>query len=193
MNYLSSLGFPLARLGACCLVVMLSGIAHAAEPVFDVQRFIESAAIKSIAEIETARVALQKSPSAEVRAYAEAMIAEQREHLNSLRELAEKAHIAMAGEDQLRQKAWSVVLERRGMSFDAAYADMRATERKKTVDLYRAAIQAKDPVVSPYAQVELPGFMRQLHQAQQLVRAFGSQTDADVQLQEESRLAMKMN
>jgi len=181
----------LSLLGVFCLV-LIACIASAAEPTFDTQKFIESAAVKSIAEIETARVALQKSPSAEVKAYADAMIVEQQGNLNRLRELAEKAHIAMAGDDQLRHKAWFIVLERRGMSFDASYADTRAAERKKTVDLYRAAILAKDPVVSPYAQAELPGFMHQLHRAQQLVKAFGSQTDADAQLQEESQLTMRM-
>lgn len=184
MKYLSLLGAFGLVLVSCC--------ARATEPAFDIQKFIESAAVKSIAEIETARVALHKSSSADVRAYADVVLVEQQAKLRSLRELAETAHIPMAGDDQLRHKAWFVVLERRGLSFDASYANMRATEGKKTIDLYRATIMAKDPVASPYAQAELPGYMRQWHLAQQLVKAIGSQTDTDVQLQEESQLAMKM-
>ena len=181
----------LSLVGALSLTV-LSCFASAQEPAFDTAKFVETAAVKTLAEMETAKVALQKSPSAEVKAYADAMIAEQRASLDSLRLLAEKANIPMAGEEQLRRKAWFIVLERRGMSFDASYVSMRATERKKTVDLYRAAILAKDPVVAPYAQAELPVLMRELHQAQKLVSAFGSQTDEQAELQEESRLTMKI-
>lgn len=141
-----------------------------ATPVFDSQKFVDIAAEKSISEIEMAKLAIGKSDNIHIRNYAENIIKEQSLALDSLRAFAVKEHLAIASDAELRKNAWIIVLQREGMSFDMAYADMRAEERKKVVNLYRSAIISPNIAFRDHATDMLPLLMQELYQAQQLTQ-----------------------
>ncbi|HWV14029.1 MAG TPA: DUF4142 domain-containing protein [Cellvibrio sp.] len=165
MKYLNRLGA-----GVVFLAASLVCGKSLATPVFDSQRFVEIAAEKSISEMEMAKLAMSKSDNVHIRSYAENIIKEQSLALDSLRAFAVKENLAMASDAELRKNAWTIVLEREGMSFDMAYADMRAEERKKVVNLYRSAIRSPNIAFRNHATDMLPLLMQELYQAQQLTQ-----------------------
>ncbi|RYY76918.1 MAG: DUF4142 domain-containing protein [Gammaproteobacteria bacterium] len=148
--------------------LLFPGLAMATS-VFTNQNFIDVASIKSISEVETAKIALQKSDSVSVKAYAQQVIKEQTAFLLSLRKLSEAEHLQMLSDTDLQTKARSYVFQRKGKSFDAAYADMRLTERKKSVSLFREAAEMATGDVKQYAIQQLPTLMHHLYMAQTLV------------------------
>lgn len=143
---------------------------------FDSQKFIDVASVRSISEIETAKIAVHKSASPAVKVYAQAMIVENTLMLNSLRSLAHENHLHMLSDAELQTKAHKYVFERKGQNFDTAYAGMRAVDRRKMVNLFREAINSDDVAFKHYAEATLPTLMHQLYMAQAMVVTVGSTT-----------------
>ena len=139
-----------------------------AGPVFTGQYFIDAAAIRSISEIETAKIALDKSDSVVVKAYAQQVLEEQTGILDHLRNLAKVQKLRMMSDADLRVKAHTFVFLRKGKTFDQAYVDMRLAERRKSVSLFREAADMADGDIKRYAIDELPVLMHQLYMAQTL-------------------------
>lgn len=135
---------------------------------FDGQKFIEIASVRTISELETAKIALYKSSSPQVQAYAEHMMVESSDVLEKLRVLAHESHFYMFTDAELQTKARKYIFERKGKTFDVAYANMRAAERRKMVSLYREAINSDQVLFKQYAQAALPSLMHSLYAAQQL-------------------------
>jgi putative membrane protein len=160
-------------------ICLLAAILFCAKPSaetfeLDSQKFIDIASINSVSEIETAKVALQKSASPAVQNYAQAMITENTNYLNELRSLASQHHLSMPSDVELQTKARKYVFERKGQDFDRAYAGMRAAERRKMVNLYRQAINSNDASFKIYAETALPSLMQQLYEAQKLLQTVDS-------------------
>jgi len=151
------------------IVVLFCGRSLAATVYFDSQKFIEIASVRSISELETAKIALQKSNSPLVRAYAQSMITESAATLVSLRKLANDSHLYIYSDAELQTKARKYIFERKGKTFDTAYADMRAAECRKMVTLFREAVGSDEVLFKHYAETELPSLMHHLYMAQQLV------------------------
>lgn len=159
-----------------CVFLVLSLIMcvkAAADSRLSSQQFIDMALTKSISEIETAKIALEKSSSAEVTAYAHVVLEEQARLVNSLRKLAQQEHLRVPDEPELQAKARVFIFQRNGKNFEAAYAEMRSAERRKAVGLYRAAAMLSDNNIKQYATQELPVLMRHLYMAQALVGHLG--------------------
>ena len=142
---------------------------------FDSKKFVELASLKFIAEIETAKTALQKSSSPAVRAYAHSMIEENGGRLSELRSLAIQNHIALLNDVELLSKAHKYIFIRKGQSFESAYASMRDLERRKIVNLYRSAIKSDNEAMKHYAESALPKLMRHLYMSQELVKNVASE------------------
>jgi len=140
-----------------------------AKSAFTNQDFIDVASMRSVSEVETAKIALQKSSSESVKAYAQQVIEEQTALLSNLRKLTKAEHLQMLSDIDLQTKARSYVFQRKGKNFDAAYADMRLTERKKSVSLFREAAEMAEGGIKQYAIQQLPILMRHLYMAQALV------------------------
>jgi len=104
-----------------------------------------------------------------VKAYAQQVIEEQTALLSNLRKLTKAEHLQMLSDIDLQTKARSYVFQRKGKNFDAAYADMRLTERKKSVSLFREAAEMAEGAIKQYAIQQLPILMRHLYMAQALV------------------------
>lgn len=160
-----------------CVFLLLSfcvSIEALASSALSSQQFIDMALVRSISEIETAKIALEKSSSAEVKAYAQVVIEEQANLLDSLRKLAREQHLNILNDSELQVAARVFIFQRKGKTFDAAYAEMRVTERKKAVGLFRAAAMLDDKSIKQYAARELPILMRHLYMANTLIGQVGS-------------------
>jgi putative membrane protein len=143
--------------------------ASIAGSVLTSQEFVDSAAIRSISEVETAKIALSESSAPDIRAYAQAMITEQQAMIDSLRAFANDQHLQMYSDAELQTKARTYIFQRNGESFDRSYVGMRALERKKAVSLFRTAAESADTTLRQYATTQLPALMRALYQTQTLV------------------------
>jgi putative membrane protein len=155
-------------------IILSSSKSLAQTTEFDTEKFVELASLKFFAEIETAKAALQQSASPAVRAYAKIMIDENSNNLSELRTFAIQHHIALPNDVELYSKAHKYIFARKGQSFDVAYTNMRAVERRKMVNLYRSAIKSDDAAIKLYAETRLPTLMRHLYMSQELVQNIGS-------------------
>ncbi|RYY06425.1 MAG: hypothetical protein EOP43_06400 [Sphingobacteriaceae bacterium] len=75
---------------------------------------------------------------------------------------------------ELQAKARKYIFERKGKAFDISYADMRAKERRKMVNLFREAVNSDQLLFKRYAEAALPALMRELFLSQELANRMGS-------------------
>ena len=150
------------------------------------QSFIDTASIKSISEIETAKIALEKSNSNSVKFYAQAVLEEHTFLLTHLRRFAKAQHLDMMSDSELQAQARRFIFQRKGQTFDEAYADMRFMERKKSVSLFREVAEMATGDIKQYAANELPTLMHHLYMAQTLVGALAK--DAPLMADDSSQL-----
>jgi len=176
MHYLKVLPRSMYMLAA--LLICAKPVAETIE--YDSQKFIDVASISSICELETAKIALQKSASPVVQEYAQAVIAENAAYLNTLRTFADQRHLSMLTDTELQAKARKYVFERKGQSFDRAYAGMRAAERRQVVNLYRQTINSPDADFKLYAEAALPRLMQQLFKAQELLQIINAKPSSSL-------------
>ncbi|RYY02330.1 MAG: DUF4142 domain-containing protein [Gammaproteobacteria bacterium] len=132
------------------------------------QDFVDITAVRAVSEIETAKIALAKSSNPFVKDYAKIIVEEQRAVLKDLRIFAEDQHLNLYSDVELHQRARTYIFRRNGRAFDSAYAEARATERRKVVNLFRTAIKSDDQIVRGYAIRMLPRCMHHLYMAQTL-------------------------
>lgn len=161
--------FRVVSIGTLVLMMLMMSVRSLANQAdFDRQKFIDIASLKCASEIETARVALEKTSSPDVKAYAQRMIVDYTTTLSGLYKLAQVSNLKIFSNVELHNKAHAYVFERTGSTFDTAYASMRVIERRKTVNLFREAAASDDPFVKDYAETTLPLLMHHLYMAQQL-------------------------
>ncbi len=139
------------------------------------EEFIDEASSKGLAEIETAKIALKKSDSQDVRKFAQMMIDDHTKANRRLKELAQQKGLEVADEADLMNKAKAMVLKlREGESFDAAYANNQIVAHEQTILLFRTYIQeGEDQEVKAFAQETLPTLEMHLRDAQALAAAHG--------------------
>src|SRR3989338_5462596 len=103
--------------------------------------FVDEASAKGIAEIETGKMALEKSTSPEIKRFAELM-----------------------------NKAKAMILElRSGESFDEAYTNNQVEAHEATIELFREQSEdAEDPDIKAFATSTLPKLEQHLEMAKRL-------------------------
>ncbi|WP_039916396.1 DUF4142 domain-containing protein [Cellvibrio mixtus] len=159
-------------LGTLLVLIVFVPFANAhTEKDLDAQSFIDIAIRTTILEIKTAKLALVKSNSTEVKAYAARMLNEQQMVLDSLKNLARVTQItpvngAVLDDKQLLAGGVAPWLE--GEKFNQAYSKRRLEERKKLVALLQQGLRSSDVNVRNYAKGALPVSLQQLYLAQQL-------------------------
>ncbi len=165
MRYVTAL---LANL--CILMVLAPGVNAHTQQDLDAKTFIDIATRTTILEIKTAKLALLKSDSNAIKAYAEHMLSEQQAVLNGLQGLAQATQVAAANvaPDEMQLNAGGVAPWLEGEKFNQAYSKRRLQERKKLVALMRKGLESSDAQVRSYAQAALPITLQQLYLAQQL-------------------------
>ena len=85
--------------------------------------FVDDAAEGGIAEVETSKLALEKSSSADVKAFANIMVTDHTKANEELAALAKKHDIEMPDTTTVVKQAKEKILDLRDESFDTAYAN----------------------------------------------------------------------
>lgn len=150
-----------------------------ANDTIDTDDFVEEASAKSLAEIETAKIALTNSSSAQVKEFAQKMITDHTAANKELTTLARNKNLEVADDIELMNKAKALILrQREGESFDAAYANNQVSAHEQAILLYKKASRSKDPEIKAYAEKHLPKLEHHLGMARDLVATTKAADDA---------------
>ncbi len=136
----------------------------------DTDDFIDEAYAKGLAEIESGKVAVQKSTFPAVQAYAKKMIEDHTAANKDLRSLAVEKNLKLDDDTAMMAKAKNYILKQReGESFDAAYVNNQIESHKAAIELYKDASSSKDEDVRQLAATSLPKLEQHLADAKTLV------------------------
>ncbi|CAI8795619.1 putative membrane protein [Pseudomonas sp. IT-P100] len=170
-------GFNLRHLTLAVALSTSMGAAFAATS----NDFVDKAAAGGIAEIETSRLALEKSASADVKEFANMMITDHSKANDELATIAKKHDIEVPDTTTLVKQAKEKILDMRDESFDAAYANNQVKAHEDTIELFKkeANTVTDDKVkgateLKAFAQKMLPGLEKHLDGAKKLQAAHPS-------------------
>jgi putative membrane protein len=170
-------GFNLRHLTLAVALSTSMGAAFAATS----NDFVDKAAAGGIAEIETSRLALEKSASADVKEFANMMITDHSKANDELATIAKKHDIEVPDTTTLVKQAKEKILDMRDESFDAAYANNQVKAHEDTIELFKkeADTVTDDKVkgateLKAFAQKMLPGLEKHLDGAKKLQAAHPS-------------------
>ncbi len=169
---MTRLSKSVAAFMALILATMFAQLAHA-----QADNFVDEASAKAIAEIETARLALEQSQNPEVRSFAQKMIDDHTRNRDELAQLAQQNNLEVSDDARLmdRAKAW-ILQWREGENFDEAYANNQVNAHQQTIDIYQDYIEeGQDENLRQYAEKSLPMLEEHLKQAEQLAQRFGGE------------------
>ena len=143
--------------------------------------FVDNAAAGGIAEIETSRLALEKSSSADIKQFANMMITDHSKANDELAALAKKNDIEVPDTTTLVKQAKEKLLEMRDESFDPAYANNQVKAHEETIALFEkeANTVTDDKTkgateLKAFAQKMLPSLKQHLEMAKKLQAAHPS-------------------
>ncbi|RON33778.1 DUF4142 domain-containing protein [Pseudomonas brassicacearum] len=150
-------GFTLRHLTLAVALSSSMGAAFAATS----NDFVDSAAAGGIAEVETSRLALEKSSSADIKAFANMMITDHSKANDELAALAKKHDIKVPDSTTLVKQAKEKILDLRDESFDAAYANNQVKAHEDTLSLFK---KEADTVTDDRTKgaTELKGFAQKM-------------------------------
>ena len=170
-------GFTWRQLGLAVALSTSMGSAWAATS----NDFVDNAAAGGIAEIETSKLALEKSASADVKTFAEKMISDHTKANEELKALAKKHDIEVPDDTTLVKKAKEKILDLRDESFDAAYANNQVKAHEETIALFKKEAEtvtddkkAGNTELKAFAQKMLPDLEHHLEGAKKLQAAHTS-------------------
>ena len=169
--------FTLRQLGLAVALSTSTGMAWAATS----NDFVDNAAAGGIAEIETSKLALEKSQSADIKAFANKMITDHTKANEELKALAQKHDIEVPDDTTLMKKAKAKILDVRDESFDAAYANNQVKAHEETIVLFKKEAEtvtddkkAGNTELKAFAQKMLPDLQHHLEEAKKLQAAHPS-------------------
>jgi len=152
-----------------------SSMTFAADKI-DADDFVDEASAKGLGEIDNAKLALEKSNSADVKAFARKIIADHSAANLSLAGIASQKNLEVSDETELMAKAKSFVLKQRdGESFDEAYANNQVEAHKDAIELFQRATVSDDADIAAFAKKTLPKLQQHLQEAKQLAAAHDDQ------------------
>lgn len=164
-------GFNLRHLALAVALSTSIGTAFAATS----NDFVDKAAAGGIAEIETSRLALEKSQSADIKEFASMMITDHGKANDELATIAKKNDIEVPDDTTLVKQAKEKILDMRDESFDAAYANNQVKAHEEAIELFekQANTVTDDRTKSAtelkgFAQKMLPGLEKHLDMAKKL-------------------------
>lgn len=156
--------------GALALALGAFAYQAFADDKVDIEDFIDEASAKGVAEIETAKLALQKSSSQDVRNFAQRMIDEHTAANRELAQIARQKNLEVADEAELMAKAKKWILQLRdGESFDVAYANNQVVAHENNIELFKDAREVKNQELKAFINKTLPKLQNHLQMARQLV------------------------
>lgn len=143
----------------------------------DGENFVDEASAKGIAEIETAKLALDKSNSEDVRSFAQKMIDDHTQANQKLAALANQHDdLEISDDATLMDKAKAMILKfRDGENFDQAYANNQVVAHKQTIELFRSYSQdGENAALKQFAEETLPKLEQHLKHAEELASKHGA-------------------
>lgn len=158
-----------------CIIGATSGLAFAGDKI-DADDFVDEVSAKGIAEVESAKLALEKSTATDVQAFAQKMITDHTSANMELAGIASRKNLEVSDEAELTTKAKKFVLEQRdGESFDEAYAKNQVKAHEDTIKLFQRAAVSDDAEIATFAKQTLPKLQHHLKLAKELVAAHDKQ------------------
>lgn len=160
-----------ALLATCALVIAFPLMAQ--NPPASDQDFLAKAAQANLAEIETGRLAQQKSGSGEIRAFGEKMVQDHGKTLEQLRALAKARGVELPSAPDEAHQATAFKLSRAsGREFDIMYVKAAGVaDHKLAQQLFEAGTRSQDAEISALAKKALPDIRHHLEMAQKLSAA----------------------
>ena len=159
-------------------LALLFGIAANLAVATEGENFVDEASAKGIAEIETAKMALAKGTSEDVKTFAQKMIDDHTRANQKLAELAgQHEDLELSDEATLMDKAKAMILKLRdGDNFDEAYANNQVAAHEQTIEMYREYVEdGENGELKKFAEQTLPKLEEHLQQAKQLQSVHGAQ------------------
>lgn len=135
------------------------------------KEWIEDMAHAHIAEIETGKLALEKTQNPQVRQFAQQMIDDHTKGLQELRTVAQKKNVQVPDDTDFAHKAVATALRLlTGDFFDSQYIrQVGVNDHRRTLELVqRVSKEAKDPELRAHATKSAPMIEHHLKMAQQL-------------------------
>lgn len=138
-------------------------------------RFIDAAMLQSLAEIEAARLALERSANDNIQEFAHRMIEDHTAINHELEQLASSRGYHIASAESLAPKARDTLLNLRSVqSFDQAYAEHQITGHRKAIELYRRGTRLDDFDIGNFARTTQREMEHHLAIAEQLADALSA-------------------
>ncbi|QBE63254.1 DUF4142 domain-containing protein [Pseudoduganella lutea] len=161
----SYLGVPLLA------VLMGIGSAHAQSLAKADEKALKDMAIANMAEVATAKIALQKSQNAEVKAFAQQMVDDHTKGLDEVKAVAQAKNVKLPDEPDAKHKAMAKKLQAMsGEKFDKAYLDMAGVKSHKEAHalVVKTQSNAKDADVKGLAAKLQPTIDQHMGHVEQL-------------------------
>lgn len=149
------------------------------------REFIEDMAHAHLAEIETGKMALEKTQNPQVKQFAQRMVEDHTKGLQELRTLAQRKNVRVPEETDFAHKAIGAALRLlTGDFFDSQYIrHVGVNDHRRTLEMVReASREAKDPDLREHAGKSAPMIQNHLTMARQL----HNQREANTSNQRES-------
>lgn len=131
--------------------------------------FMKNAAEAGLAEVQAARLAVNKGTDQQLKNYARRLIDDHTKANERLHKLAQAKGVSLPSDPSVAQKAKLEMLQAAdGADFDRRFAENLGIEAHRSViDLFRKEVaQGRDPQVKAFAQQTLPTLQRHLQTAQ---------------------------
>jgi putative membrane protein len=134
------------------------------------RRFIETAAMSGMTEVAMGKIAQQKAGNAQVKEFAQRMVADHGKANEELMSLASRKGVqAPAALDRSHRNEVEKLGKRSGADFDRDYVAHQVTDHRKAVsDFKKAADSVKDPDLKAWAAKTLPTLEEHYKMAQAL-------------------------
>lgn len=135
------------------------------------QKLLTDLAMANMAEIETAKLALQKSRSDRVKSFAQQMVDDHTKGLDEVRKVAAARNVTLPNELDARHKAMASKLEKMsGDQFDRSYMEQAGVKAHQEAHklVTKAESSAKDSEVKSLATRLQPTIHQHLNNAEQL-------------------------
>ncbi|WP_278420656.1 DUF4142 domain-containing protein [Stutzerimonas kunmingensis] len=155
---------------------LLFGVAANLALAAEGENFVDEASAKGIAEIETAKMALDKGTSEDVKQFAKMMIDDHTKANQELAQLAQAKDLEMSDEATLMDKAKAMILKLRdGENFDEAYANNQVVAHEQTIEMYQDYVEGGENAdLKQFAQKTLPKLEEHLKKAKDLQAKHGA-------------------
>lgn len=170
----STLTSSTLRHAALCGVAAFGLLVAAASFARSDASFLKQAAQNGAAEIEASKLAQQKAQRPDVKAFADAMVADHTKVDAELKQLAAAKKVELPTGPSAKQKAELKLIDAGDKAkFDQRYAESFGLKaHQETIELFEeAAKNASDADVKAFAQKTLPSLKHHLEMARALERA----------------------